>query len=246
MNSSTERGWHRTSLIGLALLSLWNTPVYGADAYNPAKSVVAVVNVTTHRPEKNPVRFPLAGEEVYLVNYGSGFAVGPDLFLTNEHVVRGAEKTLLFPVFGSVDDAAAVRVVAADATRDLAILQASLEEKIPLAKTSRLTPEELEKMKGPRNFFYWGVGMFPASGGLVVLPMFRTIHIVAYFSEGGYLMFDPETMGGNSGSPIFDRSAIIGMVKGNMLNKIGWQGVGRAIPAHEIRAFLKENGHEFD
>jgi uncharacterized membrane protein required for colicin V production len=56
------------------------------------------------------------------VQEGSGFVVGPDLVVTNAHVVAGEPETVLFRDDGSEVDAT---VIAFDPNRDLAVLRAS-------------------------------------------------------------------------------------------------------------------------
>jgi S1-C subfamily serine protease len=66
---------------------------------------------------------------------GSGFAVGPGLFVTNAHVVAGERETTIIDNSGTAHDA---DVIVFDADRDLALLQSSTHQPpgLPIADAS--------------------------------------------------------------------------------------------------------------
>jgi S1-C subfamily serine protease len=88
------------------------------------------------------------GREVYPVSHGTGFAVAPDMIVTNAHVVREAllDDTLTIAVVPSDGDKAEyVRPISVDPRSDLALLRITGEMRLPaLTIAGRADPDSGE------------------------------------------------------------------------------------------------------
>ena len=117
---------HRIALFLTGLLICWTGSVHAepADISAAARSVVRVVLISEY------------GGEPALVGHGSGFAIAPDLILTNAHVVEPARQTReirigVVPPQG--ESGWFARVVAFSRNKDLALLQLTEPGLLPAA-----------------------------------------------------------------------------------------------------------------
>lgn len=139
-----------------------------------------------------------------------------------------------------------------DENRDLALLTSD----DPAMKDVPSLPINCEFPKNDVQSRYIGYARFRVpltSGGFQVQTpqLVRRARITATIAGPDFarssILFDPETMAGNSGSPLFKGRApfeqqtweVIGIVQANIL-KSGYQGLGLAIPSFELVKFLKE------
>ena len=99
---------------------------------------------------------------------------------------------------------------------------------------------------GGKQFHYPSIIPLLVNGSRPELTMVqRRIYVVGKTEIHQRILFEPETMAGNSGSPIVQQDfSVVGVVQGNFLNK-GWPGVATAIPAEFVAEFLRANGIDF-
>lgn len=219
------------------------------------QSVVAIA-IRGHdgqfRAQFGPTVAPIASS-------GTGFAVAPGVFLTNRHVVDGITDALPEPRISLTTWAhgehhtgpASLLAVSEDDNVDLAVIQSA-------DLTLREVPWLAVRCDPPtsgRDYLVRATAAVPIGEGtrvdsLVSTRMFRKIHITTTILDlpvRHMILFEPETMAGNSGSPILDVASFgsfaegaLGVVRANVLLK-GWQGVGEAVPGKEAIRFLREN-----
>ena len=153
---------------------------------------------------------------------GSGFIVDPaGYILTNEHVVDGATRMTVV-----LDDGArlAARVVASDATRDIAMLKIETTHQLtalPIATSTR-EGDQVVALGYPLNL---RDGVTVTQG---IVSAFRTFRGVAYIQT------DAATNPGNSGGPLLNlRGEVVGMNTSGLREIPGSdydaQGIGFAI-----------------
>ena len=173
----------------------------------------------------------VSGEACSQIQEGSGFFVGPDLVVTNAHVVAGEEGTTVTMVDGRSFDA---DVVAFDAERDLAVLRTDGE-----AAALPLRDAEIGDSGG--------VFGHPGGGGLEVSP-FRVAEEITATGRDIYdrgstsrdvLVLASELAPGDSGSALVDpQGQVIGVAFAVAPDK---PGVAYALAISELREVLERD-----
>lgn len=199
--------------------------------------------------------------------FGSGFAVAPGRFVTNRHVIESLlKKPGLTPQYGitswaedpPLDGTARLLAVSKDGDVDLAVLEA-VEARL---RGIPWSPVRCDLPGSGRQYAVAATAAVPAyrdgkkTGSAFALPMNRLIHIVSTITNPGFqkmILFEPETMQGNSGAPILDiappfgsfKEGVLGVVVANRARVYGPivvpEGVGQAIPGSVVVDFLKMN-----
>lgn len=186
----------------------------------------SVVTVATE------VRVPIPfffGLEERARGFGSGFVVAPGLVVTNAHVVRSAASlTLTF----SDGFSAGGRLVAADPSRDLALLEAP-DHGRPIAmgdSRSVRVGEIVLAIGSPLGLFEHSVtmGVISATG--------RTVRAEELVLED-LIQTDAAINPGNSGGPLVN---LEGQAIGVATAIVPFaQGIGLAIPINHVKRFVK-------
>jgi S1-C subfamily serine protease len=169
-------------------------PVRGPNAHVPAPTGGIVDDPDVERSAKSTVR--VLGTACGLGVAGSGWIAGPDLVVTNAHVVAGQDDTTVTPDGGSALDA---EVVHYDTRNDLAILRVSGLELEPLELADR-TPKGADA----------AVIGYPEKGPLTIAParLGRTGEVTSQDSYGRgpvtrtMTPFRGDVRHGNSGGPV--------------------------------------------
>jgi serine protease Do len=194
---------------------------------------------TSSRPQAVKDLVKTLGDRVVLIKtpsgLGSGFLIHPDGYLmTNDHVIAG-ENEVTVTVFGSGTDRQTynnVRILATSAEQDLALLKIDTPDKrqfptVPLGDT--------DEVKQGQTVFAIGAPLGlerSVSEGIVSLRNRQ---------DGGHIYIQTTTQinPGNSGGPLFNlRGEVIG-VNNMKIVQTGAEGLGFAIPAAEVKSFLK-------
>jgi serine protease Do len=179
------------------------------------------------------------GDRVVLIKtptgLGSGFIIHPDGYvMTNDHVVAG-ENEVTVTVFGNGTDRQTynnVRILATSAEQDLALLKIDTPDKrqfptVPIGDT--------DEVKQGQTVFAIGAPLGlerSVSEGIVSLRNRQ---------DGGHIYIQTTTQinPGNSGGPLFNlRGEVIGVNNMKIVSP-GAEGLGFAIPASEVKNFLK-------
>jgi S1-C subfamily serine protease len=169
-------------------------PVRGPNAHVPAPTGGIVDDPDVERSAQSTVR--VLGTACGLGVAGSGWIAGPDLVVTNAHVVAGQDDTTVTPDSGSALDA---EVVHYDTRNDLAILRVSGLELEPLELADR-TPKGADA----------AVIGYPENGPLTIAParLGRTGEVTSQDSYGRgpvtrtMTPFRGDVRHGNSGGPV--------------------------------------------
>jgi len=172
---------------------------------------------------------------------GSGFVVSADgHVLTNHHVVKGVERTLV--QLPGMKEPLPARVLSEDTAGDLALL------KVEVPSGSKLQPVCLSTTMLSRGAavgaFGFPLGESVGSGiklttGVVSATAEQTVH--------GMLLLDCRVNPGNSGGPLCDtRGNVVGVVTAKSLSGFGLDSYGMAIPARTVRDFLGEHLPRFE
>ncbi|MEZ0393792.1 MAG: trypsin-like peptidase domain-containing protein [Desulfurococcaceae archaeon] len=161
--------------------------------------------------------------------FGSGLVISPGLVVTNAHVVRGASR--LSVTFHDGYSSAA-RVVAADPSRDLALVECDKHgSPIDLGDSDRLEVGEIVLAIGsPLGIFGHSVTMG------VVSAVGRTIAVGELILED-LIQTDAAINPGNSGGPLVDLEAKAVGVTTAMVPFA--QGIGFAIPINSVKRFVQ-------
>jgi S1-C subfamily serine protease len=151
--------------------------------------------------------------------HGSGFMITPDILMTNEHVIGGADKVRL--IFGDGFEVEGT-VVDRDTYRDVALVQLIDSERTPLSiGTTRINVGE--------DVYSYGAPLSEDYGGSL-----RKGIVSAYrISEGlDFIQSDADVNPGNSGGPLLDKDGnVVGVaVKGVFVAGAGTQGINFFIP----------------
>lgn len=184
----------------------------------------SVVTISTEIP--HPALFfgyePVRG-------YGSGFIVAPGYVITNAHVIRGASRVSVIFSDGYVGEA---KVIAADARRDLALLETA-EHGVPikLGDSNRLEVGEIVLAIGsPLGLLENSVTMG------VVSAVGRTISSQNIVLED-VIQTDAAINPGNSGGPLVN---LDGEAIGVTTAIIPFaQGIGFATPINTVKRFIE-------
>lgn len=151
--------------------------------------------------------FAQSGERVFYSS-GTGFFVSPyGQIITNEHVVRHCLPDTI-TVHGAVEGTA--RVVATDATYDLALLNASLNS----PSTGKILMTQRSIQAGDK-VMVMGYPLDSGEKGQYQIALSKVIQTQGPQGEPNWLQFTPVLQRGNSGGPLLDTSGnIIGVVSG--------------------------------
>ncbi|MCK8823883.1 S1C family serine protease [Fuchsiella alkaliacetigena] len=174
--------------------------------------------------------------------FGSGFIISEDGYvMTNEHVVRGAEKVTI--KLTDRDKAVEAEVVGADFSLDLAILKIDIDEKLPtveLGNSEEIRPGDWAIAIG--NPF--GLNHTVTAG--VISALERPLRVAQGERPRVYknmIQTDAAINPGNSGGPLLNiEGEVIGI---NTAINAQAQGIGFAIPINEaerVLSDLKEHG----
>jgi putative serine protease PepD len=166
---------------------------------------------------------------------GSGFVIDTaGHIVTNEHVVDGASS--LSVRFGENGDAIPVKLLGADRSSDLAVLQVD-PSKVPgglhpvqLGSSSALRPGEPTIAIGSP----FGLEGTVTTG--IVSGLNRTIQAPSGFSISGAVQTDAAINPGNSGGPLLDAAGQVIGVNSQIATESGSNsGVGFAIPVDQVK-----------
>ena len=180
---------------------------------------------------------PSLGTDAAFAKSGSGIIFGPDLVLTNEHVVSGCRQMAVAPGLPA-------RVLASDAEKDLAVLKTTipLGSPVPFAPGNALAPEMT---------LY--TGGYPGIGSDAPTFVMTTGHVstrkIGQDDARDYWLLSNEIHPGNSGGPLFDDSGrVVGVVAAELpvtgiVKKSAPKGAheGMAVRSEWARAFLDKN-----
>lgn len=227
--------------IGMTWFLVVALQAQAGQGYDPYDSLVAVLQVGAASTDKNDTVVQVNGVRRKVLRTGSGFCVARNHFVTNEHVVPEGASVLVWTLGFSPHP---VEVVARDQEGDLALLRFGGDAELQ-SQPVTLSMKPWRSLGG-REFYYPAILPIYVRGSKPELTQVqRRIYIVGTSAVHKSILFEPETMAGNSGSPIVQRDySVVGVVQGNFLSK-GWQGVAKAIPAEFVAEFLKKNGVEF-
>jgi putative serine protease PepD len=169
---------------------------------------------------------------------GSGFVIDDaGHIVTNEHVVDGA--SALKVRFGDNGDAIPVKLLGADRSSDLAVLQVD-PSKVPgglhplqLGSSSSLRPGEPTIAIGSP----FGLEGTVTSG--IVSALNRTIQAPSGFSISGAIQTDAAINPGNSGGPLLNADGQVIGVNSQIATESGSNsGVGFAIPVDQVKQIV--------
>jgi S1-C subfamily serine protease len=209
-------------------------PVRGPNARVAAPAGGIVDDEDVERAAQSAVR--VLGTACGLGVAGSGWVAGPDLVVTNAHVVAGEDDTTVTPDGGSALDA---EVVHYDTQNDLAILRVSGLGLEPLALASS-TPNGADAA---------AIG-YPENGPLTIAParLGRTGEVTSQDSYGRgpvtrtMTPFRGQVRHGNSGAPVVDAAGdVLTTVFASSQGSKQPEGLGvpNAIVADALRARLE-------
>jgi putative serine protease PepD len=174
---------------------------------------------------------------------GSGFVVSKDgLIVTNEHVVDGA--TSVQVKIGTSDQAQDATVVGADASRDLALLKVDGHDLPTLALGDSSSLGVGDPTYAIGNPF--GLDHTLTTG--IVSALNRDLQSPDGSTISGAIQTDAALNPGNSGGPLLDTAGkVIGVnaqietgSQGGQGAEGGNVGIGFAIPASTVKAFVQE------
>lgn len=194
-------------------------------------TVLEVTGGNTYTWGRSPVESAFADSPESKQGTGSAFVVSDDGYLlTCEHVVRNA--TSVKVAFG--DQTATARIVATDATHDLAILRVERQNLValPLADSDAIELAENVRAVG-----------FPLSdvlGDSIKVTQGSVAGIVTK-AKGKMLQIDAVVNPGNSGGPLLDDGgAVVGVVSAQLLGS-HVSKVGFAVPINYAKALLTKH-----
>jgi len=184
----------------------------------------SVVTISTEIPHP----FELLGYEPFK-GYGSGFIIAPGHVITNAHVIRGASRVNVTFSDGYITQA---KVIAADPTRDLALLRTEEHgSPLKLGDSDKLEVGEIVLAIGsPLGLLENSVtmGVISASG--------RTIVSKEIILED-VIQTDAAINPGNSGGPLVN---LEGEAVGVTTAIVPYaQGIGFAIPINTVKRFIE-------
>jgi len=180
---------------------------------------------------------PSLGTDANLTKSGSGIIIGPDLVLTNEHVVAGCTQMAVAPGLPA-------RVLATDAAKDLAVIKTT----IPLGTPIPFAPGDTLPME---MTLY--TGGYPGLDSNAPTFVMTTGHLSSrkIGSDGAqdYWLLSNQIHPGNSGGPLFDDTGrVVGIVAAELpvtgiVKKSAPKGgrEGMAVRSALARTFLDKN-----
>jgi putative serine protease PepD len=167
---------------------------------------------------------------------GSGFVVSSDgLIVTNAHVVDGATRVQV--KIGTSSGARSAEVVGVDASRDLALLKvdASNLKALSLGDASSVSVGDATYAIGNP----YGLDHTLTTG--IVSALNRQLQAPDGATITGAIQTDAALNPGNSGGPLLDGSGRVIGVNAQIASGSGGNvGIGFAIPAATVKAFLAE------
>lgn len=196
-----------------------------------------------YKPRDPGLVFRLRQMEAYIRGYdvsGTGFVVAADgHILTNHHVIEGESKnSVRLP---DRKQRLPAKVLAKDPERDIALLKIEVPDGIKL-KPLRIATTEVRRGAG--------VGAFGFPGGEAIGTGLKlTTGVVSAEPDqrkDKMFLLDCLINPGNSGGPLCDtRGNVIGMVTAKIGSGFGVDSYGMALPAKDLRAFLKKHLPEY-
>ncbi|MBF0250977.1 MAG: serine protease [Alphaproteobacteria bacterium] len=171
---------------------------------------------------------------------GSGFYIGPDLVLTNWHVVEGSRFVEMKnkqkrETFG--------KVLVKDVRLDLAVVQVQDRGK-PVRFYDRATlklGDQAEVIGHPKRY------LFSITRG--VISAIRDLPSINIPGGGGkdvrYIQTDAPINGGNSGGPLFLDDKVIGVNTWKRIDQ-GVDGLNFSVHIDEVKTFLRENLPDYE
>jgi hypothetical protein len=157
---------------------------------------------------------------------GSGLLVSNDgMIVTNRHVIEGATMVMVTLYDGTK---AKGLVVHKHEYRDLAIVRAAVKQEkcfdLETGLSGAQAGDEVLAIGHPRGL------MFTATRGIVSESL-------RHLPNGPFVQHDVAINPGNSGGPLLDGAgALVGL---NTQFQLNAQGIGFAVPADEVRAYVK-------
>jgi putative serine protease PepD len=202
------------------------TPSTATQVYGNAKDAVAYVSAERAQGQAT----------------GSGFVVSPDgKIITNEHVVDGAQRvTVRIGVAGKAQPAT---VLAADASKDLALLKVDTQG----AKLHALTFANSSKVHVGDTAYAIGnpYGLSHTFTEGIVSALHREIQAPDGTTIAGVIQTDAAINPGNSGGVLLDAAGRVIGVNSQIASagsaaggEPGNVGIGFAIPASSVQSFL--------
>ncbi len=168
---------------------------------------------------------------------GSGFLVGDERWIvTNAHVVRGFEHNPVAVRFGDGDTVRA-RVLAYDASHDLAIVEAEGE-----IDASALELGDADRVEVGQNVLAFG-SPFGLEGTLTqgIVSARRDLPGIAGNEVHGLIQTDAPINPGNSGGPLVDANGRVIGVNTAILSPSGASnGIGFAVPVTYVKELVDE------
>lgn len=198
-----------------------------------------VEKASDYNPKDPWLVFMLRQAEAYIRGYGhgwgTGFVVAADgHILTNHHVIKGGSKVSVRLPGSKVPLPA--KVLAEDSERDMALVKIEIPDGIKL-KPVRIAAAEVSR--GAEI----GVYGFPGGEEMGKGLKFTWGHVSDEPDQNEEKMYllDCRVNPGNSGGPLCNnRGHVIGMVT-LKVGGFGMDSYGMALPAKDLRAFLKEH-----
>jgi S1-C subfamily serine protease len=224
--------------LGVAItLGIWH--IRNHEGENPSET-------TAHaQPRLVPWRGPVDDPDAGGPSSGTGFVVAAGgRILTNRHVVSGhGTVSVSFP---HRKDPVPARVLARDALRDLALIEAHVPEGVdprPLRLSGSRTVQRGERVAA---FGYplgtvFGQGLKLTTGVVTALPE---------RGNDNMLLLDAKVNPGNSGGPLCDSSGnVVGMITRMTIGHLGeglpLESYGLAIPGNELDRFVRQHVSDF-
>lgn len=174
------------------------------------------------------------------VGNGTGFLVGPGLFMTNAHVVANAERIYISPYADARKYRAHVRHIAHDA--DLALVE--VEEPEAFADVPHLEfSDHLPKLEDSVRAIGYPIGGNRLSVTRGIVSRIDTIPYSHPRNQNHLsIQVDAAINPGNSGGPVLMGDKVIGVAFQGLMDA---NSTGYVIPLPVIRRFLKdvEDGH---
>ena len=232
-----------TGVIGTSDDSATTTTRTATTASTPAPTSTQTVANTTNGVDVAGIYSRVSPGVVFVENDGSGgrSATGSGFVIdtaghivTNEHVVDGASS--LSVRFGENGDAIPAKLLGADRSSDLAVIQVD-PSKVPgglhpvqLGSSSSLRPGEPTIAIGSP----FGLEGTVTTG--IVSGLNRTIQAPSGFSISGAVQTDAAINPGNSGGPLLDAAGHVIGVNSQIATESGSNsGVGFAIPVDQVK-----------
>lgn len=226
-------------IVGLLVAAMmpWRAQAEPADINAASRGVVRVVMIEVD------------GSGLYYTGHGTGFAVAPNMIITNAHVVRRllSDRRLAIGIIPSEgDDPSAGQLIDYDPDRDLALIEITGKLRLPpLTLTNVLGDEDAEVVA----IGYPGV--VDDAQGLMARDMIRSLAPVTTrgFLSGkrslsGFdaLMHTVTIAQGNSGGPLVDSCGrVLGVNTSGTLSKSSEGEFFFAISMRDLSSFLRSN-----